>query len=941
LDNRRLVRLYCWAFFLGGLNVKLARCAPLFAVLIVCCSIASARSAEKVDFSRDVLPILSTNCFRCHGQDEKARQAELRLDERDSAIAKRDDLPAITPGNADRSALIARITSNDDAVRMPPPKAAGKLSAEQIDVLRRWIDQGAVYSEHWAFVPPERPPLPNLENAAWAKSPVDRFVLAKIEQQHLQPAGPASREVLIRRATLDLTGLPPAPEEVANFLDDKSPEAFAHLVDRLLASPHYGERWGRHWLDVARYADSGGFETDIFNGHAWRFRDYVIRSFNADKPFDRFIREQVAGDELYPDDVDARLATSFFTIGPVLQESGMVPGKLEYDQLTDAADTTGSAFLGLTMGCARCHDHKYDPISQREYYGLQAIFADSDQYDEKSDGTVLRGRVAIKNTLTEFEIEQLKDHARHETDPAKRDELVRKVGDYYLAKAGGGGGKKMRGSQKTGSSELQASLQKYRDAVEKHTADDNDVADAVVAERQKEFDDLLVEIGQRVLDGEQRSSTIRQSYRALTEETEQRNFLLALGRKKTIDEPAAQARVAPGATGSASVPPDVSKNTGRASGTQHTTPADTEKPAEIVDQRLATGEKYLADESEIPLRLLAHREKPLEVHRLLHGDLDQPAELIEPCLPAKIAADQKLDNFPADHRRAALAGWLASDRNPLTARVIVNRVWLWHFGQGLVRTPNDFGLRGERPTHPELLDWLATDFIEHGWSIKHLHRMIMLSSTYQMSSTTDGKTLTADPEKRLLTRYQPHRVEAEVVWDSVRAAAGTLNTAMYGLPVAPPLDNQEQIGNFRKWPTSTPEEANRRAIYILVRRSFRFPTLGAFDLPDNISSCPQRDITTVPNQALTMLNNRTVEEQAQKFAERLLREAGQEPEAVVDLAWKYIYGRSITADEREKTVDFLRAHTGNSSTKSGDAMKPAVEELCLALFNTNEFIYMP
>ena len=353
------------------------------------------------------------------------------------------------------------------------------------------------------------------------------------------------------------------------------------------------------------------------------------------------------------------------------------------------------------------------------------------------------------------------------------------------------------------------------------------------------------------------------------------------------------------------------------------------------------GEKHLADGSEIPLRLLSHRDKPVEVHRLLHGDLDQPAELVEPCLPAKIAADQNLDDVAANHRRAALANWLASDGNPLTARVIVNRVWLWHFGQGLVRTPNDFGLRGERPTHPELLDWLTCDFIEHGWSIKHLHRVIMRASTYQMSSNVEASTLARDPENRLLTRYQPHRVEAEVVWDSVRAVAGTLNTAMYGLPVAPPLDSQEQIGNFRKWPTSTPEEANRRAIYILVRRSFRFPTLGAFDLPDNISSCPQRDITTVPNQALTMLNNRTFEEQAEKFAERLLREAGENPKSLAESAWKYAYGRSIAADELSRTVDFLQSRTEALKNESKTPLQQAATELCLAFFNTNEFIYLP
>ncbi len=938
-----------------------------------------ASAADKVDFNREVLPILSTSCFRCHGPDQSARKAELRLDVRDNAVDKKK---IITPGKAEDSELVSRIQSDDEDARMPPPKAGAKLNDDQIAILKRWIDEGAPYAEHWAFVLPVKPEVPAVKNQAWAKSPIDHFVLAKLEQEKLAPANQASREVLIRRATLDLIGLPPTPQEIDEFVKDKSPNAFEKLVDRLLASPHYGERWGRHWLDVARYADSGGFETDIFNGHSWRFRDYVIRSFNEDKPFDRFIREQVAGDELFPGDAEARLATSFYTIGPVLQEAGMVPGKLEYDQMTDAADTTGAAFLGLTMGCARCHDHKYDPITQHEYYGMQAMFADSDQYDLKPDGTVLRGRVAIKNTLAEFEIEQLKDNARHEKDPAKRAELVRKVGDYYIAKAGGGGsGRRMgRGGKGGGptpanSAELQAALQKYHEIVDKQAGEDNDVSDAVLAERQKELNEVLQDVGRKVLDAQPRGSPDRMAFRALDIDTDQREFLVELGRKTVADDkPDAKKSEAAGATGSASAsgnsPKDNagkekaaqadspkntgttsgkqvegSKNTGIASGTQADESGEKSKPdepAEKIDQRLAMGEKHLNDgDSEIPLRLLAHRDKPVEVHRLLHGDLDQPAELVEPCLPAKIAADQKLDDVKPDHRRAALAEWLASEKNPLTARVIVNRVWLWHFGQGLVRTPNDFGLRGDPPTHPELLDWLTTDFIEHGWSIKHLHRVIMESAAYQMASTASADALTRDPENRLLTHYQPHRVEAEVVWDSARSVAGTLNLEMFGLPTAPPLDNQEQIGNFRKWPTCTPEESNRRAIYILVRRSFRFPTLGAFDLPDNIASCPQRDITTVPTQALTLMNNRTFKEQSAAFADRLLNEAGNSPSAIAALAWKYAYNRDIQPDEHKQIAEFIGSRIDATISSAKESLRPAVEEMCLAVFNTNEFIYMP
>jgi hypothetical protein len=724
-------------------------------------SLASPAQAAKVSFSRDIVPILSTSCFPCHGPDANKRKADLRLDVRDSALSKRDGHPAIVPGQPSQSELIARIARKDAAHRMPPPRAGSALTSEQIQLLRAWIEQGAEYTEHWAFVPPRRPAAPPVQKASWPQTPIDAFVLQRLAQQGLKPAPRASREVLIRRATFDLTGLPPTPAEIQAFVTDDSPTAYARLIDRLLESPHYGERWGRHWLDVARYADSGGFETDIFYANAWRYRDYVLRSFNADKPFDQFVREQIAGDELYPHDRAALLATALYTIGPVLEEAGMVAGKLDYDWLTDAVDTTGSAFLGLTMGCARCHDHKYDPIAQRDYYGLQAIFAQSDLFDFNPDGTVLKGHVALKKTEKEF---------------------------------------------------LQA-----------------------------------------------------------------------------------QSRTEP---------------------------------------RLVNGDPY----PEIPLRGLAHRDQPLEIRLLHRGELNAPGDRIEPGLPATLARGKASGELPAGVWRTALAHWIASAQNPLTVRVIVNRIWQWHFGQGLVRTPNDFGTRGERPTHPELLDWLAVEFVERGWSFKHLHRLILLSSSYQMSSQVDRETLRLDPDNRLLTRFQPRRLEAEAIWDSVRAVAGTLNPRMYGLPVAPPLDPREQIGNYKKWPTSTPEESQRRAVYLLVKRSFRFPALGAFDLPENVFSCGQRDTTVIPNQALTLLNNRTIQEQARTFAERLLRETQGDLQAVPALAWSHAYGRRITPEEHEKVAAFFQAQ---GASASADRRKKAVEDFCLALFNTNEFIYLP
>ena len=725
--------------------------------------LAAPSFAGPVDFSRDVLPILSAHCFTCHGPDAGKRKAKLRLDVRDGTAAEHGGLSVIAPGRPAESELIARITADDAEGRMPPPKAGPRLAPEQVRLLRAWVEQGAAYAEHWAFLPVRRPPVPGVRDTAWPQTPIDNFILQRLERQQLRPAARASREVLIRRATLDLTGLPPTPEEVEAFRADDAPDAYERLVERLLASSHYGERWGRHWLDVARYADSGGFETDIVFGSAWRYRDYVLRSFNADRPFDRFVREQIAGDELYPDDRDARLATALYTIGPVLQEAGMVPGKLDYDWLTDAVDTTGSAFLGLTLGCARCHDHKYDPISQRDYFALQAVFGGSDLFDFNADGTVLREHVALRKTEKELE------EARRKVAPRK------KPGDY---------------------------------------------------------------------------------------------------------------------------------------------------------------DEY----PEIPWRGLGHRSEPLAVRLLHRGELNSPGDTVPAGLPARLADGPALDGTLPEKWRTALASWIASEWNPLTARVIVNRVWQGHFGVGLVRTPNDFGTRGEPPTHPELLDWLAADFVEHGWSIKHLHRRIMLSSAYRQAAAADPATLRLDPDNRLLTRFQPRRVEAEVIWDGMRSVAGTLNPRMYGLPVGPPLDGREMIGNYRSWPTSPPEEANRRAVYIQVRRSFRFPPLSAFDLPDNVSCCGQRDRTVVPSQALTLLNNRTVREQAGAFAARLLRETDRSPEAVAARAWLYVYGRAITADERRAAVAFLRERAPSAAA---EARQAAVEELCVALFNTNEFIYLP
>jgi hypothetical protein len=597
------------------------------------------------------------------------------------------------------------------------------------------------------------PPAPR--RAGWARDPIDAFVLHRLEANKLAPAPPADRLTLLRRVCFDLTGLPPSPEEVECFAGDERPDAYERLVDRLLASPHYGERWARHWLDVVRYADTGGFEVDHLYPNAWRFRDYVIRSLNAGKPFERFIQEQVAGDELWPGDRDAALASALYCTGPVLPESAMVANQLENDWLTDAADTTGAAFLGLTFGCARCHDHKYDPIRQTDYYAMQAVFAASDR---PFPAKVRLGRIKALNGL---------------------------------------------------------------------------LSDAPVP-------------------------------------------------KSLMDDPRCTVRT----------------------------------------------------EDETGFRLF-HRETPLEVRRLRRGELDKPREVVGPAFPAALLASGRkpdVSGVPADRRRAALARWLTCPDNPLTARVLVNRVWGWHFGQGIVRTPNDFGAQGEPPTHPELLDWLARDFIEHGWDLKHLHRRILLSSAYRMSSMAQGPGLQSDPEDRLLWHFPRRRLEGEAIRDAMLACSGHLNARPYGPPVVPPLSAEELTGLFDargKWPvTKDAAQHTRRSVYLLVRRTFLYPMFAAFDPPEVMTSCPRRVETVVPTQALALLNSPVARGQSKDFAHRLLRECDGDVEQAVPRAWLLAFGRPVTSPERERALSFLRGR------------KDALADLCLALFNANEFVYL-
>jgi hypothetical protein len=753
----------------------------------------------------------------------------LDLRDRKSALGGGKRGPAIVPGDPERSRLYLQAAGLAEP-RMPPGRET--LSAAELETLRAWIQSGAVWRETastrtapswWSFRKVERPPVPSMPGGT--RNPIDAFVLRALRARGIEPAPPAGKATLIRRAYFDLAGLPPPPDRVKRFLAGDSPEAYAKLVDELLESPHYGERWGRHWLDVVRYADSGGYETDILFKNAWRYRDYVVESLNQDKPYNLFVQEQVAGDEIWPDNLDmdgsyempkeklkhleARIATGLFALGPEVHESNMDARKLQYEKLTDWVDTTGSAFLGLSFACARCHDHKFDPITQRDYYRLQAVFAYSTEVD-----------IPVVHRMS------IRDHGQHYP-------RVIAVAESRIA------------------------YRLHEEKVRRRLAaiPGSKPEKEMTAEESAESARLLQEIGKAVL---------------------------------ATPEKDAQGRVWDG----------------------------------LMDIPAAT--------------VLGHREPELvpDTHVYFRGDLGSAREKVGAGLPSflgagDIAADGCTGRcIPLARKQLAL--WLTSPEHPLTARVMVNRVWAWHFGKGIVSTSNDFGRQGQAPVFPELLDWLAAEFISRGWSLKAMHRLIMTSETYRRASRHESpQNMRIDPDNLLLWKANRRRLEGEILWDAMHSAGGSLNLKIGGKPVAPPLAADEVSGFASpwQWPVNAdPAEHHRRGLYLLVRRTSPFPMFEAFDGATSAVSCPRRDVSSVAPQALWFLNNRVAHQQAARFAARLRGEFGGQPAAWVDAAWRLAIGRPPAPEEARESLRLIESLS--------------LDKFCLALFNLNEFSFV-
>jgi hypothetical protein len=697
----------------------------------------------------------------------------------------------------------------------------------------------------WAFQKVVKPLLPQPNNHTWKANEIDDFILAKLEEKHLAPAPPADRVTLIRRATLDLTGLVPTPEEVQAFVSDSSPDAFAKVVDRLLASPRYGERWARHWLDLARYADSEGFKSDETRPNIWRYRDYVIDSFNQDKPYDRFVKEQIAGDELYPQAPAALVATGFNRHFPDESNARKLMERRQ-QILNDITDTVGSVFLGLTYGCAKCHDHKFDPILHTDYYRLQAFFANT----------------RIEDNLTLDFGEQRTEYQRQYAAWDSRTKDIRAELHRLIEPA-------LAALYKENFDKFPAEIQ---------TAITTDAAERTAIQWQMYYK------AKPQLEHNEDEGAHRLKGDAKARWNELKAELARFDSIKPAPEPVAQAMI----------------DNGR------------ESPKTYV---LAVG-VYDAYREEVEPGFLS---------------------ILDPVTP-KIVPPLGVNSTG---RRTVLANWLASPDNPLTARVMVNRIWHYHFGRGLVATPSDFGVMGERPANPALLDYLAAYFVESGWSIKKIHRLIMLSSTYQESARFDPQAAKVDPDDRLFWRYPRHRLEGEAVRDTILQVSGRLNLKMGGPGVFPALPpGVETRGGWKK--DEDPSEANRRSVYVFVRRNTRYPMFEVFDMPDTHESCPRRNATVTAPQALELLNNELVLDWSRSLAARVANDAGLTPEARVDRAWRFVYSRAATPSERADALRFLQEQAALLGTRmaSSDAEKAALTDLCHMLVNSNEFLYL-
>jgi mono/diheme cytochrome c family protein len=767
--------------------------------------VRSAAAAAPVDFSREVRPILSKHCFACHGPDAAGRASKLRLDRRDSVIATgKQGRAAVVPGAPDKSELVRRIGSTDDDDRMPPPEAKNPLTPAQVATLKRWVAEGAPYADHWAFVKPRRPALPPVKDRGWVRNGIDTFVLARLEKEGLKPSPEADRYTLLRRASFDLRGLPPSPQEVAAFEKDAAPDAYEKAVDRLLEDSAFGERWARMWLDLARYADSAGYGSDPLRPNVWRYRDWVIDAFNRNLPYDRFTVEQLAGDLLPSPTLEQRVATAFHRNTMTNTEGGTDREEFRVAAVKDRVDTTMQVWMGLTMGCAKCHSHKFDPITQKEYYRFFALFNQTEDNDQPNESPTMPAPTV-----------------------AQKEETARI--DAHLAG--------LKKQLDVATPELAAAQTKWEAGLRSHPAW-NVVRKLVPPAPSSVF---------AVVDTPSEKRT-----------------------------PEQQARLAGYYRGVA--------------------PAT--KP---IRDEIARLEKSRPVPPPLPVMVELPPERHRQTNLMVKGNFLDKGDKVEPGIPSSfhpLPPGAKLD-------RLGVAQWIVSPDNPLTARVAVNRFWAQLWGTGIVVTEEDFGTQGELPSHPELLDWLATEYVRLGWDTKALLKMMVTSAAYRQSSRVTPELIAKDPKNRLLTRGPRFRLEAEMVRDQALALGGLLSHKVGGPSVYPPQPGglwQAAFNGQRTYPTSTGEDRYRRGLYTFWRRTIPYPSMTTFDAPSRETCTLRRVRTNTPLQAFVTLNDPVFVEAAQALARRIMKEGGAGTEERARFGLRLVLSRPASAEQVKRVV---------------------------------------
>ncbi len=924
-------------------------------------------ATRPVDFTREIRPILERSCLSCHGPEKQ--KGGFRVDSLPALIRGGEThAPAILPGNSANSAIIHLVAGLIPDSRMPAK--GDPLSSAEISTLRAWIDQGAKAPDvaqveedpirsHWAFRPVQAPAVPAVSvpagaganRTAAASNPIDAFVASRLMQDRLTPSPEADRVTLIRRLYFVMLGMPPSPEEVAAFVSDRKPLAFERLVDRVLDDPRYGERWARHWLDIVRFAESNGFETNRERLNAWRFRDYVIAAFNSDKPFDRFVREQIAGDALGVD-----VGTGFLVGGPVDIVGSPDPTltlQQRADELDDMVSTTGTAFLGLTLGCARCHSHKFDPISHREYYSMVALFsgvrhgeralplpagrdAELKRIDSEMAGlerqlarfkeganqtngipgsaaaaTTLRPAVDFAINREEFPATEARwirftVLATTGSQPCL-DELEVWSGNVNVALAS-------RGTRATASGTLPGFAAHALEHINDGKYGNN--FSWISSESGGGWVQLELakpERIERVVWGRDREGAYRDrlptDYRIeVATRTNEWRLVASSADREPLKTPVAKAK--------SKVPVYRFEGWSKAEAG--------EGRAALASLESLRKQRDVLAKSEMVYA--GNFGSPGVTHRLHRGD---PMSKREPVAPGTLAIFRPLNlstNASEQERRVALADWIASPDNPLTARVIVNRIWQHQFGSGLVTTPNDFGRNGAKPTHPELLDWLASDLVSHGWSLKRLQRQILISATWRQSSRPRPDALRVDAGSRLLWRFPPRRLEAEGIRDTMLAVSGNLDRTAGGPAFYLHEVDRENVYHYQPKERFGPAES-RRMIYAFKVRMEQDGIFGAFDCPDGSLVTPKRSVSTTPLQALNLFNSQFVLDEAEQFASRLRREAGGKVSAQIRRGWVLAYNREPDRREASDAAAFVASQ--------------GLPALCRAVLNSSEFVFIP